>query len=494
MIVTTQYGKIQGLNSGGVNVFLGIPYALPPIENLRFRRAMKCKKHEGILPTLAFKSKAPQPNIGLIRAENDLSESEDCLYLNVWASSLPKKKKPVVVWIHGGAFAFGEAAAKLYDGTSFAKNGSLVFVSIQYRLGILGFSDFSFLDPNTSTFETNVGLSDQIMALKWIRQNISVFGGDPKNITVMGESAGASSILCLMTSPAAKGLFQKAICQSPVVGSVQDPKTSLFWAKQALSHLGLPENQKEALKTVSFKELNAVVQKMMETFTELTPGRWPIGPTIDGDLVPCSLEEAFSKGLFSPVPLIVGTNKDEAANFIRDSNPWLPSTVEQLECMFDQNPEWDKPAILSHYTDFPSKETFRNIGRDFCFVKGTILVADTNALKAPTFVYRFDFETDVCKKLGLGAFHGLELPFVFAHLDAELKKLFLYHPQEAKSVMETVHSMWIRFIQKGDPNGDNMLLWKAYRSNTRGTLLIDQNLLWVEHPERGHDSIWVRSP
>ncbi|MCV2503275.1 MAG: carboxylesterase family protein, partial [Neisseriaceae bacterium] len=207
-IVETNYGKVEGEVTGNLIQWLGVPFAKPPIDELRFKRAQECDKWEGIKSCRSFKRK-PIQFIDFILTK--IPESEDCLHLNIIRSNNNQQKLPVFVWIYGGNFIFGENSDSHYDGSLFAQDGVL-FVSINYRLGALGYFDFSIYD--NQNFDSNGGFSDQVMALKWIKENIEYFGGDPDNITLAGESAGAISISHLMVAPSTQNLFQKAILQS----------------------------------------------------------------------------------------------------------------------------------------------------------------------------------------------------------------------------------------------------------------------------------------
>lgn len=487
--VKTKTGILRGRDEE-VYRFFGIPYALPPVDDNRFKRSKPALKSNGIVDCLYFKGKAPQPKAGVLNIENDIAQSEDCLYLNIWAPKDLERKKPVVVWIHGGAFLTGETGVKIYDGTNFAINGNLVFVSIQYRLGIFGFVDFSYLNTATQKFDTNIGLSDQIEALRWIQANIRYFGGDETNVTLMGESAGATSIFSLIASNNANGLFHKAICQSALLNSLLSKKNARFWAKKAMEFMDLDIDDGEGLKKVSVDKALKASSKINETFTQIMPGAWPFGPVIDGDLLPMSIIDAYKNNQVLNIPLLLGTNKDEAANFIRDKEPWLPSNEMHINRMFRLNPKLNKKSILESYDSYPDRSALREIGRDMSFVAGNTLVADINSKKQATYMYRFDYQTIVTKKLNIGAFHGMEIMFAFNNLDCELSKILAYEVGNPQKIAYMLQQYWINFIKYGNPNGNGLVEWLNYTESNRETLLLDLVTKTVFNPDDKGYEIW----
>ncbi len=488
--ITTQTGRLIGISGKKSNRFLGVPFAVPPIGDHRFKRAKAAPKDNHLIDCTRFKFKAFQPKAGALNIENDILQSEDCLYLNIWTPKNNSGEKPVVVWIHGGAFIMGETSHKIYDGENFAVNGNIIFVSIQYRLGVFGFMDFSYLNNDKYIFETNIGLSDQIEALKWIQDNIGYFGGDKFNITVMGESAGATSILSLMASPKSKNLFHKAICQSAVLGSVLSKENARFWAEKAISYMGFAKNLPESLMNVSPDLAVEATAKINKIFTEIMPGSWPIGPVIDNDIITSTIIDAYQNDIILNIPLLLGTNKDEAANFIREIEPWLPSNEKQVNLMFALNPDINREKVLSKYSSFPSVQSLRDMGRDMCFVSGNTKVADLNSKKNATYVYRFDYETRVTKKMNLGAFHGMEIMFAFNNLEAELLKIVALDLIESKQLANVIHNYWLNFIKYSSPNSLGLANWNKYTDKTRETMLLELNTQTVTNPDRNGYELW----
>ncbi len=490
MQVKTHIGLIQGDTVGSIARFRGIPYAQSPLSTGRFNQCLPIDAYDTIIDATQFKHKAPQPRIGQVTPENDLKQSVDCLYLNIWAPKTFNQKKPVLVWIHGGAFVIGETAAKMYDGLSFANNGDLVFVSIQYRLGLFGFIDFSVLNDDKMSFDSNVGLYDQIAALRWIKQNIAAFGGDQNNITVMGESAGATSILALMTSNISESLFNKAIVQSAVIQSVLPKKHAHFWAMKTLEYLNISIDDKEKLLSITDEQAIETARKIMANYTDITPGYWAFGPVIDGKIITDSIIDAYKKGKTQEIPMLIGYNKDEAALLVKDNDSWLPSNENQMEKMFTLNETMNRELIVKAYTDYPSINAYKSINRDYFFTAGALFIADLHAQTNDTYVYRFDYETILAKKMGIGAFHGAEIMYAFNNLDCELTKLLAYETDGPKSIADFIHQRWIQFVHDANPNPKQDQSWEKYTQDTRKILLIDTHYAVQSDPDYQARIVW----
>lgn len=290
-IAQTRYGKVQGYEQGAISAWKGIPFAKPPTAQLRFRAPQPPEPWRGVRETTAFSPMAPQvpamgaSMVGALGAERAVDQrpmSEDCLYLNIWSPAADQEKRPVMVYIHGGAFTLGSASDPWYDGTSFAANHNLVVVSLNYRLGILGFVSLQDLTGADAGYTANCALLDQIAALEWVRENIVAFGGDPGQVTVMGESAGAMSIGTLLGMPAARGLFRRAILQSGAAGVLPTRSQAAQVAQALLAKLGLEATQQAALAEVPVEALLTVQPELGREFG----GVRAYSPVIDGETLP----------------------------------------------------------------------------------------------------------------------------------------------------------------------------------------------------------------
>src|SRR5438270_1115220 len=289
LIVETRYGKVQGYEQGAISVWKGIPFAQPPTGERRFRAPQPPEPWTGVRQATAFGPMAPQVpetmgNVagGADRASKLSPMSEDCLSLNIWSSAADQEKRPVMVYIHGGAFTLGSASDPWYDGTSFAATHNIVVVSLNYRLGILGFVYLKDLAGADASYTGNCGLLDQIAALEWVRENIAAFGGDPDQVTVMGESAGAISIGTLLGMPAAHGLFQRAVLQSGAGSDLTTRSRATKVAQALLAKLGLQTSQLAALADVPLEALLKIQPELGREFGSVQA----FSPMIDGDTLP----------------------------------------------------------------------------------------------------------------------------------------------------------------------------------------------------------------
>ncbi|MDF2789648.1 MAG: carboxylesterase, partial [Neobacillus sp.] len=302
-IVESAYGKLQGEQINGVFTWKGIPYAKPPVGPLRFRAPELPYSWEGIRDATSFGPVAPQSQREIMEFfGNDISNmSEDCLYLNVWSPAADDKKRPVMIWIHGGAFVSGSGSSSWYDGASFAAQGDVVVVTINYRLDIFGFLHLGEIGGEEYATSGNCGIQDQVAALQWVRENIAAFGGDPNNVTIFGESAGAMSIGVLLGFPSAQGLFHKAILQSGAAANVHSSEKAIKIAGQLLATL-----QVEPSNLSNLEELP--VEQLIQA-SDLVPPM-SLGPVIDGVSLPRHPEEAIADSSAKDVTILIGTNKD----------------------------------------------------------------------------------------------------------------------------------------------------------------------------------------
>jgi para-nitrobenzyl esterase len=297
-----------------------------------------------------------------------------------------------------------------------------------------------------------------------------------------------------MVSPMAKGLFHKVICQSALVESILTKKNAQFWAKKMMKFMGLKTYDIKGLLEVSSEIVVNATAKLFEVFTDIMPGAWPFSPVIDNDLLPYSIIEGFNKNKAMNIPLLIGTNKDETSNFVKEKAPWLPSNEKQIDLLFKLNPHLDKRRILSNYCSYPNLDALRALTRDMSFVCGNTKLADLNSINQKTYVYRFDYETVVSKKLNLGAFHGIEIMFAFNNLDSELSKILAYETENPKIIANLVHNYWINFIKYANPNREETFYWKEYSSKNRETISLNIKPSILINPDSIGYEIWKALP
>lgn len=476
LVVETDSGKLQGMYKNGVNVWLGIPYAQPPVGKNRFLPPQKLARWSGIRSAVSLGNACIQPGKAIMYAKEQ--KSEDCLYLNIWAPEKTEKLHPVLIWIHGGGFKWGSGGDPLYDGTRFALDGDIVVVTINYRLGVFGFSHLSFLGGD---FSSNVGLLDQVEALRWVHDNIEAFGGDPRQVTVAGESAGGMTIGELLAMPAAKGLFQRAIMESGVV-DLNPPERAQEVSSDLLAELSISRAHPEALRTVSAGQLEDAADKLRRKYDE---GLFNLIflPTVDKETLPDDPLTLVTAGKGAQVPVIIGTNREEGVLFY--NGPDLPPEHirRDLELIAGKK---ESERLAPDYDC--SDKSYQNIITDLFFWRPSVMLASAQTAFAPVFMYRFDWHFPEGTPVYGRSVHTIEIPFAFHNLSYFdfLRKntdanTFGEAMERASRLSDIVHGAWIRFIRSGDPASAG-LSWEPYTVEKRGTLRLDDSCSMIYDP------------
>ena len=500
-IVETAYGRVRGVDDGTVKSWRGVRFAAPPVGELRWRAPQPPEPWTDVADATRVGPVCPQPTDPRIPIELGAPQGDDSLRLNVWASSDTERGdgKPVMVWVHGGAYVLGSSAQSLYRGGVLAGGGQAVIVTVNYRLGAFGFLDLSTFSTATARFESNLGLRDVLFALEWVRDNIAAFGGDPGRVTLFGESAGAGIVTTLLASPAAEGLFAAAIAQSSPVTSVYDASRSRGVAKQFLDTLGVAAGDVDRLSAAPLAELLAASKRLFDEVPLRAPGTLAYAPIVDGDLVPDYPVAAARAGRTHPVPLIIGTNKHEAALFRFMKSPLMPITPPAIKAMFEgiaaEQPELQLPTRAQLGSAYPGRGKTPGMGvaRDLGFRMPSIWFAEGHSAVAPVYTYRFDWATPMLRLLRLGAAHATELPYVWGNLVAGQKDpTFKLGGLKAGSALsERVRTRWLNFAATGEPTGRaGEPRWRRYREDDRATLLIDRRDEVVEDPDRPLRAAW----
>ena len=487
LIVQTRQGKLRGIVKDGVCEWRGVRYAKAPIGDLRFHSPQPPDKWDGIKNAAEFGSIAPQMKRALGEKQ---SQNEDCLFLNVWSPAADEKKRPVMFWIHGGGFMAGSGSSDLYDGSQFAKNGDVVIVSINYRLGALGF--LYFKDMPNNNFESNLGIKDQIAALQWVKENIAAFGGDPNAVTIFGESAGAVSVLTLMGTPAAKGLFTIAISESGAPDMLWRPKMATDVTTRFLKVLGITPDNLSKLKTIPADSLNSAMEKFVQIMRVEPSLAKTFSPTIDGDLIPYDLATAISKNQAAGIPLLIGTNNNEANLFALRKLKMVPVNAEQLEPYMARVSADSRKRLIKAYKEYPHKSGVLSIITDGIFTFPSIHFAELQSGIAPTYMYRFDWYSMGLGLVGLKACHGVELPLVFGTLDTGFgKKLgIMGNKKTIRALSHSVQQSWINFARTGNPNSSGQNTWQRYDAAGRNTLIFDKNIYSTADPKKEQREAW----
>ncbi|HLP15666.1 MAG TPA: carboxylesterase family protein, partial [Bacteroidota bacterium] len=449
--VRTEGGLVQGKVEDGLTVYRGIPFAAPPVGDLRWRAPQPAAPWQGVRQAVTF---APGP----IQQGNPPSgKSEDCLYLNVWTpAQSPAERIPVLVWIYGGGFGAGATSDPNYTGENLAKKG-VVFVSIAYRVGQLGFLAHPELSrENPDHISGNYGLLDMIAGLEWVKKNIGAFGGDPDKVTIFGESAGGIAVSMLCASPLAKGLFHGAISQSG--GSFGPPRPTLFPGEN-MKRLADAERSGEA-----FAKLAGVssIAELRKIDADKLPGGRGIGmawPIIDGHVIPDDQYKLYEAGRFNDIPILVGYNSDEGASF---SPPKTPQ--DYIAGVTSRYGKFAQELIDAYPVGTMSvPKTARDLARDAAFGWQTWSWARLHSKMGKTNVYYYYFDQhpdypEGSPRAGYGSPHGQDVAYVFKHLDPK-------NPQTTESdlaISEAMATYWTNFAKHGVPDGDGVPAWPAF--------------------------------
>ncbi|MGB3773169.1 MAG: carboxylesterase/lipase family protein [Rhodococcus sp. (in: high G+C Gram-positive bacteria)] len=499
LVVSTPDGDVRGYGRGDTVSWKGIPFAAPPVGPLRFRAPRPPEPWEGIRDGRDFGAMAPQGREGPVPMDPNIPIDEDCLTLNVWAPTPDGVQRPVMVWIHGGAYVLGSSAQRIYNGRNLSHLGEVVVVTVNYRVGALGWLDLSSFGSAEDPFETNLGLRDQIAALTWVRDCIAAFGGDPSNVTVFGESSGGASVTTLMTSPHAEGLFHKAIAQSSPATSVYGSERARTVAERFLELVDLTPDTAHELRTMPVDKLVDAAEKLVYEIPEKVPGTLGFAPVVDGDVVPRYPVAAFQKGFSHDIPLIIGSNHDEASVFRLMKSPLMPVTSDTVSTMFDaiaaDHPELSPERIaeiMSAYPDLPKSAGALALSRDAGFRMPSLWIAEAHCTRSPTFVYRFDHATPVLRAARIGAGHATELPYVFGNFGTFPRDptFWLGGRKAAQQVSRRIQRRWVAFAWHGVPAAlDGSKHWAPYDSD-RKTLVIDANDMLVSDPDRDLRAVW----
>jgi len=470
-------GRLEGGRADGVDRFLGIPYALPPIGARRFRAPEPAAPWSGVRAATEFSGAAPQNalDVGVLPGMEVGRQDEDCLYLNVYTPAADAGRRPVMVWIHGGAFVLGAGSQLLYDGAALARRGDVVLVTINYRLGVLGFLDLEVRFGSGFAGADNLGLRDQIAALEWVRANIAAFGGDPENVTIFGESAGGMSVGALLGSPAASGLFHRAIPQSGAAHNAHDRGASARVADLFLGAFGSEDPR--ALRDAS-------VERILKAQLQCTLHLGELGlllafqPVAGAGVLPGPPFAAVRAGNAAGVPVMVGTTRDEWRLFeFLDPRQREMSDEGFLKRAAERVGRGAAASLCDAYRkdapDAAPADHFAAFETDRVFRVPAVRLADAQAQHAPVYGYEFAWPSPA-KRGALGACHAIELPFVFGTLDAPGMAAFSGSGPEAERLSGLIMDAWAAFARRGDPSCTALPRWQRHDPATRPTMILDR--------------------
>jgi len=477
-VVKTIYGSISGSIEDGVFSFKGIPYAKAD----RFMPPQAPDAWEGVHEHTKFGPIAMQVNSW---SPESAMDEKKLFTVNVWTQGInDDKKRPVMVWLHGGGFSVGASDDPITDGKMLAQKGDIVFVSVNHRLNILGFVDLSAFGDEYAN-SANVGMLDVVAALEWVNKNIGNFGGDPKNVTIVGESGGGGKVGTLMSMPAAKGLFQKAIIQSGTLLNVMTKEKSVEVGNALVDVLGLTKDNISEINNIPYKQLVEAGNKALEKTVGLRkPGSttmFGFGPVPDGVNL---LQQPFTPDfadISKDVPLMIGTTFNELVRTVySEKNLTMDEAKQRLATTYGD--QTDTYIELFEKT-YPNSTPQDLLSIDTLFRPNTIVTADARAANtdAPVYVYLLTWKSPV-EDNSKGSFHGLDIPLAFKNI--ELGKHWTGTGDDAYALADKMSSAWINFVKTGNPNGDSLPAWKAYSRENGETMIFDKELKILNNHDR----------
>jgi para-nitrobenzyl esterase len=506
-IAETASGKVRGVIIEDVLAFKTIPYAASSAGANRFLPPQPVVPWTGVRDCAAFTGRAPQaglraatrPELEAFSGAPDPSpETEDCLSLNVWTPHCdPAAKRPVMVWFHGGAFAYGNANAPRLRGSRLAARNDVVVVTVNQRLNIFGHLDLSAFAGDAFALSGNAGTLDMVAALQWVRDNIAAFGGDPGNVTIFGESGGGGKVSTLLAMPRAKGLFHRAIIQSGAAVRLRTRERALALTECVLQHLGSAAATIEALQSVPVEHLLAAVEPAQRALgPSPTPlfDRYPFGPVVDGNVLPAHPFDPEASAINADVPLIIGDMKDETTNFLAVVEPvWNRTLTEgEMRQRIAAIAGERAGAVCDLYRRLypalnPAEQLIAATTDSNFRIRSLVLAQRRAALRrAPVWMYSFAWETPV---LGgkLKAPHAMDVPFVFNTLDLTNAT---GGDRDAQALADTMSSLWANFARTGRPEHAAIPIWPAYDTERRATLILDKECRIENDPGGEARRLW----
>ena len=507
----TAAGKIGGTRSGDLYIFKGVPYGASTAGANRFMPPLKPVAWTGVRDATAWAGRSPQAGGGKQRPElatvwgvrDSLPVGEDCLTLNVWTPALDNARRPVMVWLHGGAFSYGSANSGWYDGSSLARRNDVVVVSVNHRLNIFGHLDLSSAGDERFAQSGNVGVLDLLASLQWVRDHAARFGGDPGNVTIFGQSGGGGKVSALLAMPDAKGLFHKAVIESGASVRFAERERTSRLADAVLKQLELGSKpsraQLDALQALPIARLLETIgpsQKALPETRYALLDRYNFGPVVDGKVLPAHPFDPAATTLSADIPVVIGNTKDEAAIFLApDDAVWNRTLGEDalrkrtaaiagdatdgLLAYYRQRAPGATPADLLITTQTASN-----------FIVRSTLTAERKAAlgKAPVWAYRFEWESPAYGGK-LKSPHSMEIPFVFNTLGAVNEG---HRKPGAQELADRVSTTWATFARTGNPADKSIPDWPAYTADKRATMMFNDDTKVANDPDGEVRPVWSK--
>lgn len=506
-IVETASGKIRGSFVNSIYTFKGIPYGQNTAGKNRFHQPKKSQPWTGVRDALVYGARSPQ-RAGIMdrlaasggKTVKEI-QSEDCLFLNVWTPVVKDgHKRPVMFWCHGGGFTMGSGSASIYDGTNLARRGDVVVVTVNHRLGPFGYLYLGDIAGEEFAISSNAGMQDIVMALEWVRDNLAHFGGDPNNVTIFGESGGGYKVSVLMAMPAAAGLFHRAIVESGPGWRMMPKERATEQAMKLLKELGVAAGNIDKLYSLPTEQIIDAGRKVNHN---VPFGWWPV---VDGKVLPQHPFDPVAPDISANIPLIIGTNKDEATLFLSaeyrrrrlGNNPatkiarniWFRIATRRIARRIAGK---SAKSFLATYRQgrlqSSDSDLFSAIMTDWMMRVPSIIQAERKAAQhsAPVFMYLFSWETPILNGR-LKATHGLELPFVFDNIGGGL---FTGTGQIQSDLARNMSETWISFARSGVPDYVGVPKWLPYSLDERATMIFDQKCRLENDPFKSERIAWT---
>jgi para-nitrobenzyl esterase len=482
----TTAGAVRGKVRDGVNVFRGIPFAAPPVGKLRFRPPAPPIPWDGVLDAAHASALAPQLPSALekmLGAPPPRWDEAQCLTLNVTTPGIDGAKRPVMFWIHGGAFVNGAGSSPIYDGTKFSQHGDVVVVTVNYRLGAFGFLHLDEVFGAELAGSGNAGILDQIAGLEWVRDNIEAFGGDPDQVTIFGESAGGMSVGTLLGMFRAEGLYHRAIVQSGGASFASTSARATRTAREVLELAGV--TTVEELESVPAE---ALLTAQGELLKRGVGADLPFQPVVDGNVVPELPLQTIASGATGNVTTMIGTTADEMTLFL-SLQLGIGSIDDaalhrQMQKLFGEGADAVIDVYRRNRADGSAGDLLTAISTDRVFRIPAIRLAEAQARQdRPTYMYLFTWATPVMDGK-LKSCHALELPFVWDGVDAPGLGMLTGDGPERQGIADAMHAAWIAFARTGDPG------WPAYDLDHRATKRFDTSTEILDDPQGDERALW----
>ena len=500
MIVQTAQGKLEGFKLKHCLAFRGIPYAKAPVGGLRYLPPQPAEPWTGVRKAHEYGHALPQGASGVEFMDAGVPLDEDGMYLNVYTPS-KEGKRPVMVWIHGGGFSLGSGSQKGYNTGTLAGKGDVVVVTINYRLGPFGYIYLGDHGGDEWGASANLGQLDQIAALKWVKENIAAFGGDPANVTIFGESAGSVAVAALLGMPGAKGLFHKAIGQSGTANRVARPEFAAHITDKLLKALNIPSNNAKQLEEKPWQEIVKAAGKISSPGGLGEAGAFGFWPVVDGKTIPVPPYEAVREGFAKDIPILFGSNRDESKFAAALTGGKMPAmdeaTLKQRVQLFLGKNKDRADDIINVYRKsrkslnllHENQDIFAAITTDMQMRIPGIRLVEAQANHSPiAYNYLFCWELPALQ----ASIHGLEIPFVFgtiAKTEGSADRIMAVSGEGAEKLSDVMMNAWVSFARTGRP-GLPALPWAPYDTEKRATMVFDETSELADAPFEIERAVW----